>query len=84
MTPPPAIISPTNSPYQSVDDTIIPETATSSEIVEHCNSPGTILRIARHQRETRELEFAIGVCNIYSKLFLHSCMYVISFLGTQF
>ncbi len=51
MTPTPAIISPTPSPHQSVDDTIIPDAATSSKIVAHCNSPGTILRIVRHQRD---------------------------------
>ncbi len=66
MTPTPAIISCTTSSHPSVDYTIILETATSSEIVAHCNSPGTILRITRHNSKKMESEFAIGECNIYS------------------
>ncbi len=60
MTAAPAVISPPNSPLSSVNDTIFPETVSSSEIFANCNSPGTILRIARHQREKRESEIDIG------------------------
>jgi len=56
----PAVISPQKSPLPSVNDTIFPETVSSSEFFANRNSPDTILRIARHRREKRELEIAIG------------------------